>query len=77
MNPDAVHRLLGTPKSVVRQDVSFVWAYQAPNCVLRVVFYPNIDTKELRVLQYAVEDTGGKPIEDTSRCMRDLRMRMQ
>jgi hypothetical protein len=77
LDPRAMSLLLGRPNSIQKRDVKYVWAYDGPSCELRVVFYPDIQTKQFHVLQTAVVDSGGKPLVDTAPCMRGIRSRTQ
>lgn len=67
-----ITQLLGKPENVAHNGTSLVWAYRAPNCALRVTFYPNIETKKFHALQYVFEDSKGKTLSDEKACMRVL-----
>lgn len=70
----AVTELLGKPKGVTHNGTSLIWAYRATNCSLRVIFYPNIETKKFHALQYVFEDAKGKALSDEKTCMRMLQL---
>ncbi len=67
-----ITELLGKPENVAHNGTSLVWAYRAPNCALRVTFYPNIQTRKFHALQYVFEDSKGKALSDEKACMRVL-----
>ena len=75
LDPKAMSMLLGRPSSIKKSDVKYVWAYDGPSCELRVVFYPDIQTKQFHVLQAAVVDAAGKPLANTAPCLRGIRSR--
>jgi hypothetical protein len=77
MDPQSVSRLFGKPRSVQKTNESLVWGYERQSCTLRVVFYPDIDTKELHVLQYAVKNSRRRQPADATTCIRALRTSSQ
>lgn len=72
LDREAAGKLLGRPDLVLQEGPSLVWAYRAAPCVLRVAFYPNIETKEFYVLQYTVESADGRALEDARPCMEKI-----
>jgi len=77
LDPKAMSTLLGRPSSIQKRDVKYVWAYDGPSCVLRVVFYPDIETKQLHVLQTVVQDPRGRPLANAAPCLRGIRSKSQ
>lgn len=74
LNQTAVEKILGKPDFIRRDGVSVIWGYQEPQCVMRVSFYPNIETKNVQVLQYSFEDAKGGKLNDTASCMGRVRL---
>ncbi|TAN55338.1 MAG: hypothetical protein EPN20_20370 [Magnetospirillum sp.] len=60
--------LLGHPTSETTRAMGTVWRYRRGDCVLSLVFYPEVETEIERVLGYEFE--GGK---DAVTCFKRLR----
>jgi hypothetical protein len=46
--------LLGAPALLIEQPPAKIWAYNGPNCTLRIFFYPRVGGSDFRVLTYEV-----------------------
>lgn len=66
--------ILGSPTRLIEQPPALVWAYDEPNCALRVFFYPRVAGSEYRALAYKIEDAGGAQADGNDAATR-LRLR--
>lgn len=72
MRPDAVGKLLGTPDSIGKEEMSLIWTYSADGCALRVYFYPDLKTSDFHVLKFSLAGEDGKPLDKEAPCRRKL-----
>ncbi|WP_231848921.1 hypothetical protein [Paramagnetospirillum magneticum] len=68
LSRDEARALLGSPTSETVRAMGTVWRYRRGECVLSLVFYPEVETDIERVLGYEFE--GGK---DAVTCFKRLR----
>ena len=68
----AVTRLLGAPARITKEEMSYVWIYEADGCALKVYFYPDLKTSTFHVLKFSLADPQGKPLDSDASCRRKL-----
>ena len=72
LRPGAVGKLLGTPDSIAKQEMSLIWTYSADGCALKVYFYPDLKTSDFHVLKFSLAGEDGKPLDKEAPCRRKL-----
>lgn len=81
LDPEAVGSLFGPPDQTQEEAPARTWTYQDGDCVLRVSFYPDLETLDYRVLSYRVGTAAEESAEDhdatTKRCRDRFRARLQ
>ncbi len=48
--------ILGPPTRLIEQPPALVWAYDSPNCDMRVFFYPRVGGSGFRALAYKIDE---------------------
>ena len=72
MKPTAVGKLLGSPSSIAKDELSLVWTYAADGCALKVYFYPDLKTTDFHVLKFSLAGADGKKLDADAPCRRKL-----
>ena len=67
-----VREVLREPDDVQSGALTVVWTYSESSCILRLFFYPDIQTRIFHLLKYNVKSTSGEKLNDSSLCMQQL-----
>jgi hypothetical protein len=68
----AVLEVLRKPDAVENSALTVVWTYSESDCMLRLFFYPDIQTTTFHVLKYDLRNASGERLDDNSPCMQHL-----
>lgn len=80
LGPEAVAALFGPPAQTLEEAPARTWTFREGDCILRVSFYPDLETLDYRVLSYrvgtAAEESAEQDDDATQRCRDSFRAKL-